>query len=963
MAVRRLRARLLSKACVTTPHTRCCALRCLSCSSRCAPRLLRTWRATSTGVLVRADMSAVRVLQLGDVRGAVETAQRLLTEDPGNKRAAHVVATCAAPPAELVALLTPQASTSGCRWPAASAVQSQLEQQALSAALPLVLDKGIVWRHSDEAVGMEWQLAGEGDPDVRLQLRLDTLEWAALARQAAQCLERMGKQGSKRVRQSKTMRTEERRALRTGTVPPPRSFELLAERRADNGAAEATVDFAATAAPEPADRNDRETPVAAAASEAGEVVRAKKVADGRLPTAASDAADGPTGGDGVDDGKDGKLRPLANCGVRPALLSKPVRIIFRGLARLHAVKLLEDAMEIDSDDDDDIAVAAPSATSPPPQPHASSEGAVAHDGDRSSAEVTAAPLRATGLGAGHSSRHGGGGGRGRSSRRQALRAPSADGATSGAATSAELSAEQLHKRNVMHLLGPALLADSHLGPIAVPAVAEATADAPPEAAGPSAHRAAATGAPVREVAGAVRCFLRGMLAERGDDCVTLSVNITTLAQRIIAAICTAAAAGTCSRDTLEALLQLDAACTAELPAAGHLILSELCLDAATALDAPDADTAAVPGTKRRLDGTPVAPGRGRPRDAATEEMDARNARSAAALHARAAAHLALFHTRCICASSAEAAAANGTMADERRTWHVRALWLNHRTAWQHGDLDGALLHLAACEAACAADGSTEPPTAALTVHLPWCAAAPVISAASAAAARQQLHVHQLLADLPGRLAAGSVREVMRQVAAVLFTDAAAARRLFASRHAYARALSHVFTALTSVPAPPPGAPVGGASAAAPPTLPAPAGTAAEANNAEQAPTSLLPVRPAPTMVAASSTDAAPARDAVPANSKGAHPKVLGDLTSHETAWMQAACALQHIAALLPLERTVAKPSTIVVAGSVTPQAVLVRPPLAPFFVRSPLHERRQGFCAPSCTHSQSRAGETAPSLL
>jgi hypothetical protein len=456
----------------------------------------------------------------------------------------------------------------------------------------------------------------------------------------------------------------------------------------------------------------------------------------------------------------------------------------------------------------------------------------------------------------------------------------------------EDAAELQHRRNVMHLLGPALLADAGLGPAAVrlphneaPALAASTNDDTQPL--DSSLSACAHLPDPLDVLG--RLSTSAMA-----NALSLSVGVFELARELLQVLAAPTATGIpdLSKPLTTALVRLDHAWTGGLDPPAHLFYAELSMECAANFHRKWLVAAAATG---RRDARNSPPKRGRPSQAERAQQVAvekaqdssQHSKDAAAALAHACAHLAKFRTCCLNAGSTLQAAhqflkrtaeGDATAASVACNWTLRAFWLAQRAAVQHGDSKEAMGCLAACREMLQMEGSA-------IAEVPWCPTANQISLTSVTAVEQHINVQALLANLPAALELLGFRAVFREASAALLHSvdlpAAPAAGLFHSGRAHSQVLAKLFNVLT-------------------------------VDDVAQDMKNEAAVREE----SRSSFARAPVGTDLAA--------AVGDLSEAETLWLRVTYALEYLRALLPLERTVAKAANLTLDCAGSAEAVLVR---------------------------------------
>jgi hypothetical protein len=777
--------------------------------------------------------------------------------------------------------------------------------------------------------------------------------------QVASALERTSRRGNKRLRLNKSMRVQERKAARKGVAAPPQSVELLQQRgrqqsvpRGGSGAEaclapgsdgagvavrgdaemQGTADEAAMPA---AGSSTGEISVAAAQPEtAGEgtapIVRRKTVATGPLPTPLPPQKPA-AGGDQQAEPEvaTSEAQSLADLATPATLLHGHVRVVFRGYARQQAASLLTPEARITPDAAHDTDMVAPSASAVPSEAGAAmqSAGAAADEDESdapegmerlpgaadSGADSGAPGMRSARIAANKPS--------GLRRHRLAVEPPGAGPvvpqpqAMGSAGLVQAGSAEERHKRNVMHMLAPPLLADSGLGPMAVPSAAAAHTSARGDL--PAQQPALATAQQPRD---SVLAFLQELCASADDGTAQLRVSIIELAHRLLPELCARTARRSLPH-LLAAAVRLDAAAHATLTPECHLLLAELCVERAV----DEGIASKQDSVQGRAGGTGAGAGRGSGRSSADAD---RAANEATALRKRCEEHLVRFQSLCIaCGSLSEAAAASLELGPEHVDaqgaqqracqWALRASWSAHRAAWERGDVAGALEELAACERICAATAS-DGRAGDTALGMPWCPLAPIISAAAISAAERRLRVHDTLQNLERELRQWGHRAVCARLAESMLADPSAARAMFAMPREYMAALSQLLAVVMEPAAPTPAEAAADAPGAETNACDAPAAAALAAatnDNAASTSAAALQITALPPDHDVSAVGAAQGSNLA---------ESVGDLSPQETLWLRVTLATHFASALLPLERTIANALHLASNGVIPVQAVLVR---------------------------------------
>jgi hypothetical protein len=456
----------------------------------------------------------------------------------------------------------------------------------------------------------------------------------------------------------------------------------------------------------------------------------------------------------------------------------------------------------------------------------------------------------------------------------------------------EDAAELQHRRNVMHLLGPGLLADAGLGPAAVrlphneaPALAASTNEVT-QPLDSSLSACAHLPDPLD--------VLRRLSTSAMANALSLSVGVFELARELLQVLAAPTATGVpdLSKPLTTALVRLDHAWTGGLDPPAHLFYAELSMERAANFHRKWLVAAAAAG---RRDARNSPPKRGRPSQAERAQQVAvekaqdssQHSKDAAAALAHACAHLAKFRTCCLNAGSTLQAAhqflkrtadGDATAASVACNWTLRAFWLAQRAAVQHGDSKEAMGCLAACREMLQMEGSA-------IAEVPWCPTANQISLTSVTAVEQHINVQALLANLPAALESLGFRAVFREASAALLHSvdlpAAPAAGLFHSGRAHSQVLAKLFNVLT-------------------------------VDDVAQAMRNEAAVREE----SRSSFARAPVGTELAA--------AVGDLSQAETLWLRVTYALEYLRALLPLERTVAKAANLTLDCAGSAEVVLVR---------------------------------------
>ena len=584
--------------------------------------------------------------------------------------------------------------------------------------------------------------------------------------QVVHSLERNGKCGSRRLKLSRTLRAQHRRDVREGIAAPLVSLRHLLERgakgvnagRSDGAGTGMDTDqpaFAtpacsasgvdseaapADAAPSGAEAGD----AAAGEAEAGAAAGSQGLPGGAEPTPAASAAGAPeVEREGDEQGDSVPSPTVESLAAKPALMNRAVRIVFIGAARQEAASLLDQPligldqpqlmsgavdMGVDHRSSEREGSAAASQEGVPTAaagaPAAAASSAAAHTASaRTAAARTTPALRASARSGGAPKRQRIGG--------EPLRDLSAAAPPTAAPTASPPDAQ--HMRNVLHMLAPALLADSGRGPTPVDVPRAATSGPARNSADHAVDAVALADEPATELAplGAVLRFISALSVSVDEASAVLEVGVFELAQRLLRKL-----GESCDRalspPLLDAFVSLDAKFHGDVGAASHLMLAELCVEAAHSQSGTAASAGAIAPQKRKLDGCAVGAGRGAAAAAETE----RNEKQAASLRRRGEQHLAAFHSHCCAAGGMMQAAAtaagqlvpNAATTHKAREWALRAVWLRHRAARHRCDHSDTRHRLLVCERLCSPlDGDQQAPV--LRVHLPWCPLAPLHLAA------------------------------------------------------------------------------------------------------------------------------------------------------------------------------------------------------------------------------------------
>lgn len=482
--------------------------------------------------------------------------------------------------------------------------------------------------------------------------------------------------------------------------------------------------------------------------------------------------------------------------------------------------------------------------------------------------------------------------------------------TNNPAQSAASTMDKQHQRNVIQMLAP-LLSDE----LARGAGIEGCSDAAVQDASGSAARARSRACAQRTRAlPSPLTFLNRLCAQQSSSSLCLSIGVTALAQQLVTAVA-AHLECTIPEDLPDKLLRLDAALSLDVPPDAHLLLAELCIDAAATADAA---AAAAGGTVAGKRGAAAAAAAG----AASEASEL--VKRKAGLLKRAGGHIAelsLWSIKLRAASAAfdSLAATTSVLAPSQQQLaalrlHTRMHWALYRVACLERDWAASMQELHACAQLLevmpslpAAELSTEQAASKAqgpgthfhaTVHLPWCKRGAVISEQAVADAETAVCVHHILDTLHERIEQDGMRAVLGVLAAPMLTDTSRARQLFRAPHEHEAALVQVLHALTDAPQPAHAAPA------------APAPFQPGSHDKEAAPAS-----------AAHSAEDAPASSARNTQSSRDGSETLaatsGDLSEAETLWARVLCALQCIAVCIPLERTVARGSQLAQDGEVS----------------------------------------------
>jgi hypothetical protein len=695
------------------------------------------------------------------------------------------------------------------------------------------------------------------------------------------------------------------------------------------------------------------------------LVRPETVVSGSVPGMEA----GPVAAGEAEEGKAGVAvapKQITDYVVRPELLCKPVKVLFRGPARAQASRVLRQGEGGDAAEDEEMLLEASEASGKRSRPRlveAAEPPAQRRRADTSStgelpsgvadqSVVAEVPMRGGGV---RGQRGGSRGSRGAVLRRR--------GADSGPLVVAPKppagDAELQHQRNVMHLLGPGLLADSGLGPAAV-RLPDQPPSPPPNEDGGSATESA----PLPDPLDVLSC----LSTNATPDTLSLSASVFELARALLMAVATSAAAGVLElpKPLTTALLRLERAWRGDLDPPAHLFYAELLMERSAMFHRKSLVAAAAAG-EGRGDVRNSPPTRGRPslsdlaQRAAQAQDPSQHIQDATTALEHACAHLAKFRTCCMSSGStlqaaaefirraagaggAPSAAATGAAAPTSamaapaplagmaatavaRNWALRALWLGHRAAVLRGDPAEAKGWLEACREALEADGAAE-------AEVPWCPMVKRISLASVTLAEQHINVQALLADLPAALERDGYRRVFQEASLVFLPTAnlpaSPTASLFPSGRAHSQALAKLFGALvlggTALQSARDEAGMAGAGGC-PESAEAPAGAGARAGAglgvASRAGVEAGPGAGAGAPAGAGlGTEGHPVRARLHVNSELV--TAVGNLSETETLWLRVTYGLEYLRALLPLECTVAKAPHLTLDRAVPVQTVLVR---------------------------------------
>ena len=478
------------------------------------------------------------------------------------------------------------------------------------------------------------------------------------------------------------------------------------------------------------------------------------------------------------------------------------------------------------------------------------------------------------------------------------------------APEAVAAADKVHQRNVVQMLAPLLWQSQSTD--AVAAESSTAAKQPPVSAAGQSDNPALEGVPQpqqqKRQLPALLSFLRQLCATEPDTAtLCLQSGVTALAQHLVASV--AAHADCAMPDRLaDALRRLDADLHLEVPADAHLLLAELCIDAAGTQDALAAAAEAASAGKRGAAAAAAA-------EAAADAKVA-NAKKAT-LCRRAGKHIAAFGMWSVqLQAGAESASSLALLRSEHtpareqivvERLKARLQWALYRVARLEGAWPAAMRSLHACaehlegvqrlaassmqvEPAAASANDTQP----VSVELQCCQHDNVISLQALEAAEELVLVQHTLSSLQECCDSHGVRAVLGVLARPLLLDPTRqGKRLFRTPQEHEAALMQVLDLLVE--------------------------------DSEQAPAA----PGTPTIVAEDSARDHSGEvedqegDAEESNANDANsspgqalPAVVGDLTEAETVWLQVLCALQCAAVSIPLERTVARESQLAPDGAI-----------------------------------------------